>query len=285
MLSPLDVLYAGYVRTRDILEPYYHRKEKKRIKAQFESEPKYLNVGGGNFVREHWRVLDFDATSYWFDSEPIFLDFAVDLERQEQWPIDDSEYDLVYSSHTLEHISDEAVTRTLEEMYRVLKPGGWVRINVPDMNYIMEKYDQGAVSWFTEVWPHRYPQDTDHPGPDCPDGFELEFYLLVFFASHLVTKRRVELDYAAVREELAADDLSEAFQRYSGRIKDEWQRAEPRLHRNWFTPDRLRRLLKEAGFETIEQRDCNKSRIDEFCYPEFDNHELMSVFMDARKPD
>jgi predicted SAM-dependent methyltransferase len=40
----------------------------------------------------------------------------------------------VYASHVLEHLSRRDVLRSLSEVYRVLEPGGEVRIAVPDMH-------------------------------------------------------------------------------------------------------------------------------------------------------
>ena len=45
-------------------------------------------------------------------------------------PFADQSFDVVYSFHVLEHVRD--VTRTLDEMERVLEPGGMVYIGVPN---------------------------------------------------------------------------------------------------------------------------------------------------------
>ena len=41
----------------------------------------------------------------------------------------DASFDIVYCSHVLEHVPDDA--RGMAEMFRVLKPGGWALIMVP----------------------------------------------------------------------------------------------------------------------------------------------------------
>lgn len=47
----------------------------------------------------------------------------------------DESVDEIYCSHTLEHIGLREVIPTLKEWHRVLKPGGKVTINVPDMEW------------------------------------------------------------------------------------------------------------------------------------------------------
>lgn len=42
-------------------------------------------------------------------------------------------FDMIYTSHTLEHLHDYDVGRALKEFYRVLKPGGVAIILVPDV--------------------------------------------------------------------------------------------------------------------------------------------------------
>jgi len=48
--------------------------------------------------------------------------------------------DAVYHSHVLEHIDRDAVPRFLEEILRVLKPGGVHRIVVPDLERYVREY-------------------------------------------------------------------------------------------------------------------------------------------------
>ena len=48
-------------------------------------------------------------------------------------PFDDNSYDVILCNHVLEHISDD--TKAMEELHRVLKPGGWGVFQIPqDLN-------------------------------------------------------------------------------------------------------------------------------------------------------
>ena len=50
-----------------------------------------------------------------------------------QLPFADNSYDVILCNHVLEHISDD--TKAMEELHRVLKPGGWGVFQIPqDLN-------------------------------------------------------------------------------------------------------------------------------------------------------
>lgn len=53
----------------------------------------------------------------------------------------DNVVDGVYSGHTLEHLYPNQAIKLLSEIYRVLKPGCWLRINVPGLRDCVEFYN------------------------------------------------------------------------------------------------------------------------------------------------
>lgn len=44
-------------------------------------------------------------------------------------PFKDNTYDVIFCNHVLEHIPDD--TKAMQEMYRILKPGGWGIFQIP----------------------------------------------------------------------------------------------------------------------------------------------------------
>jgi len=50
--------------------------------------------------------------------------------------------DVIYNCHVLEHFKRRDVPRVLKEWYRVLRPGGVLRISVPDFSQLAEVYRQ-----------------------------------------------------------------------------------------------------------------------------------------------
>lgn len=54
----------------------------------------------------------------------------------------DESADIIYCCHVLEHLSRHKVQSALKEWYRVLKPGGKVRISVPNFESIVQHYNE-----------------------------------------------------------------------------------------------------------------------------------------------
>lgn len=54
--------------------------------------------------------------------------------------IPDNVADLIYMSHVLEHVSHREINTTLQELRRILKEGGVLRISVPDFDKIIDIY-------------------------------------------------------------------------------------------------------------------------------------------------
>lgn len=58
--------------------------------------------------------------------------YVVDLNSCDRFPLEDNSIDNYYTSHTLEHVKPKRILFVFQEIYRTLKPGGTVRIVVPD---------------------------------------------------------------------------------------------------------------------------------------------------------
>jgi predicted SAM-dependent methyltransferase len=93
---------------------------------------KYLNLGcGSHYSKETvWTNLDFVSTG-----ETVIAHNLLD-----GIPFVDESFDLVYHSHVLEHFSKEDGEKLISECFRVLKPGGVLRIVIPNLETIAKNY-------------------------------------------------------------------------------------------------------------------------------------------------
>ena len=93
---------------------------------------KYLNLGcGTNYsTQQEWTNIDFTA-----DGEAVIAHNLL-----KGIPFTDHSFDAVYHSHVLEHFSKDDGEIFTAECFRVLKPGGVLRIAVPDLETIVRNY-------------------------------------------------------------------------------------------------------------------------------------------------
>jgi predicted SAM-dependent methyltransferase len=58
-------------------------------------------------------------------------------------PLKDQTVDFIYSSHFLEHLFKHDAERLLTDCHRALKPGGIIRVSIPDLAYAVSLYARG----------------------------------------------------------------------------------------------------------------------------------------------
>jgi predicted SAM-dependent methyltransferase len=87
-----------------------------------------LGAGGNQlYMRDEGHVVTFDIRE---ETNPSVV---CDLRKI---PVPDQTFDIVYSSHTLEHFSYAHVQTVLKEWVRILKVGGELRIVVPNLKHV-----------------------------------------------------------------------------------------------------------------------------------------------------
>lgn len=91
---------------------------------------KFLNVGCGPNINKKFINLDYN----WRPG----VDICWDIRRK--YPFKSGLLDGIYSEHCLEHINLEYCKKNLSEFYRILKPGGVLRIILPDGEFYFNTY-------------------------------------------------------------------------------------------------------------------------------------------------
>jgi len=90
----------------------------------------YINLGCGSRIHPDWRNLDVNP----------YVEGVESWKASEGIPAASQSVDVVYHSHLLEHLQQEEGEDFIQECLRVLKPGGILRIVVPDLERICRDY-------------------------------------------------------------------------------------------------------------------------------------------------
>lgn len=94
------------------------------------SSLKCLNVGCGQKFHKEWTNVDLASRSQ----------YVIRHDLSKGIPFDDDQFDVVYHSQVLEHFAQEKAPAFVSECFRVLKPGGIMRVVVPDLESIVTEY-------------------------------------------------------------------------------------------------------------------------------------------------
>jgi predicted SAM-dependent methyltransferase len=119
---------------------------------------KALNIGCGSTFLEDWFNLDNSPNAFLSKIPGIrFILYKLKLissnhyhvkwpkniiyrDLSKKLPFSDNYLEYIYTSHCLEHLSKSNLEFILREIYRSLKPGGIVRIVLPDLKFYINEY-------------------------------------------------------------------------------------------------------------------------------------------------
>jgi SAM-dependent methyltransferase len=242
-----------------------------------------LNLGCGNRFHEDWANYDL------IPSAPGVK--TIDL--TEPLPFEEDRFDVIYSSHVLEHIPRQRVPVLLREMARILKPGGIVRIVVPDLEGIVREYlrqlelatagNREAVArheWMTI-------ELLDQLTRDFPGGFMERYWMTRPLPARSFVGRRLGREATDWMDQCDAAGIVPFTPQtlYGARVPAPEEamgfRQTGESHRWMYDRMSLANLLIEAGLENPRQCGAAESAI-----PDFNKYALdIESSGEVRKPD
>lgn len=123
---------SDYAKTRSLYSNLIRGKKHQLHNKCFEAKL-HLNIGCGPKLHDNFINLDYD----WRPNIDLCWDITKGI------PLKDNFLSGVYTEHCLEHISYTNAGVVLEEIQRILKPGGTLRIIVPDAELYLDLYVKG----------------------------------------------------------------------------------------------------------------------------------------------
>lgn len=249
-----------------------------------DSKPFY-NVGAGSFYHPYWTNIDY-VSSWYADVQKNVRHH--DLMSLAPLPIEASTAHVIYTSHTIEHVSRAAVDVLFREAFRALRPGGVFRVTTgPDAETDFRALQRGDADWF--YWDEGCcrPGSYEHMFRAPAVGVPLEERWLHHVASQLapnsLSPGQHKLDADKVKQLIAQHGFPAVLDELAALCSFDPQR--PGNHISWWTHDRIIGLMRQAGFDApyrsgYRQSVCPLMRRSEL----FDStHPQISIYVEAIK--
>ncbi len=139
----LRKLYGLMIRGRQI-ERYFCDNQVRR-----------LQLGTSNSLIKGWLNTDVLPTN----REVVYLDAT------RRFPFKDDTFDYVFSEHMIEHIEYQSALVMLRECFRVLKPGGKIRMSTPDLKVLVGLFSDektAAQNFYVDWMTRRFLPDATY---------------------------------------------------------------------------------------------------------------------------
>lgn len=188
-------------------------------------------------------------------------DIIVNLETDYTFDLQDVEF--AYSGHTIEHLTDSAVRRLLQNFFKSLRHGGVIRIECPDLDMLLDDY-KCVHDRERKVTKQMLALAEYATQPQKGSVYDQEHVKLLFgIVSYTDHKQNKSLPPVCSLEEFNAKlaTLSNSeFGDWAVSLLTPEQLHDSYLHRNWFNFSKLERFLTEAGFSEVVRCEAGETR-------------------------
>lgn len=262
-----------------------------------------LNLGCGQRFHPDWKNIDFVSHA----TEVQAHDLSKGI------PMPDNSCDAVYHSHVLEHFSKQQGAGLIQECWRVLKPGGILRVVVPDLEGLALQYIQALQAYRQQPNPLQAAnlrwaviEMIDQLVRTESGGEMAAYWRQPHIINEATLENRMGLEFTAWRnrylqqQQGASNSGSKPAVSWLQRLRQQWKKywlqrwglEEDQLQRMQFQQSgekhlwmydavSLQQLLQQHGFHEINRVDAFYSRI-----AGWDTYQMLDVADGkTRKPD
>lgn len=212
------------------------------------SKKYFYNIGAGAFEHKYWTNIDY-STEYYSTIQKDFIQY--NLMELKPLPVEDNKAEIVYSSHTIEHVTDEAAIHMFKESYRILKPGGCIRLSSPNAWLDCNAYSRNDIEfWYWRDW---YSKNGSWENLyNIPlNKASIHQLFLSHFASQLC---EINID-GTTNKKYSDSEIIKLFSRNINPTSIDYFTKQckfnsnyPGNHINWWTHKKVISFLKDSGF-------------------------------------
>ena len=205
-------------------------------------------------------------------------------------PIETNYAEIVYSSHTIEHITDEAAQNMFNESFRILKEGGIFRITAPNIDLDYRAYNNNDRNYFFWIDNYSISGEIHRTGLKKPmNEASIGEIFLAHFASSVsplyINGPNERIDDNQVKTIFSEMEYESALNYCTSKCPIEIQKRNPGNHINWWNKNKLFKMFNKAGFDDIYLSGYGQSFspvLRNLTY--FDNtHPKISIYVEAIK--
>ncbi|MFO7559260.1 MAG: methyltransferase domain-containing protein [Desulfobacterales bacterium] len=216
----------------------------------------FYNIGAGGFSHPCWTNVDYDSQWYKSNRSKTLQGIQYDLFSLDPLPIESESAEIVYSSHSVEHVNDEAAQNIFNESYRILKPAGYIRIVTPNIDLEYRAYKEDDREFF--FWIDKYSIPKNYKRMHFNQPFN-DASIDQIFLAHFATSVSVlhsdgapeRIDDNELNRIFNAMDYEEALNYICTKCPIEIQKKYPGNHMNWWNKKKMFSMLSQAGFKKI----------------------------------
>ncbi|WP_254563567.1 methyltransferase domain-containing protein [Oscillatoria sp. HE19RPO] len=268
---------------------------------------KCLNIGCGSNFHASWTNLDISSVYPGVQTYDI----------RKGLPFADLSFDVCYSSHLIEHLTQDDAKKLLAECQRVLKPKGIIRIVVPDLQEIAKNYLEAleqVQSGVVEAEPNydwMMLELLDQSVRSYSGGKMGEYLVNPGIKNKEFVRSRIGLEFehywqtnktVEPRKSILEKIQSKSFNWYADKTRITlakllvtlvagqeishaftegiFRQKSGQIHQWMYDHFSLRRILEEAGFIEVKACQADQSRIEDF-----NRYNLDMLDGKVRKPD